>query len=358
MGDLNICTAPSLEAPLARALSNPQSPFASTVVEWEGPAPSVRLEVLPDNTRSILSKNTSPDLHFEWAVNPYRGCTHACAYCYARRFHEYLGLGAGTDFETRVLVKHKAPELLEEAFLRPSWSGQLLAFSGVTDCYQPLERRFSLTRRCLEVCARYRNPVSLITRSGLITRDIDVLERIAAESALRVSLSVPILDKALCQALEPGAPLPHTRLKAIRALTEAGIQVGVSLAPVIPGLNDRAIPQVLQAAREAGATHAWVGLVRLAGNVAQVFEARCREALGDTRTEAVLARIRRARGGSLSALGWDDRMSGVDASWRATRQLFDVWHRRLGFEPWPALPSPSPFRRPGHGRQLGLFASR
>jgi len=341
---------------LARSSWNPPSPFQSTTVDWEGPPPAARLQVFEDDSRGILAHNTSPDIPFDWAVNPYRGCTHACAYCYARRFHELLGFGAGTDFETRVVVKRRAPELLEAAFRKPSWAGELVAFSGVTDCYQPLERRYELTRRCLQVCARFRNPVALITRSALVVRDLDILQEIDHHGILGVSLSIPILDRSTCQAIEPGAPLPEQRLRAVRALADAGLSVGVSIAPVIPGLNDRELPQVMQAAREAGARHAWMGLVRLSGSVAEVFERRMRDRLGDVRTDSVLGRIRAAREGGLSRVRHGDRMRGTGASWAATRRLFEVWHARLGFEPPSQMLSPSPFRVPGQGRQLGLFA--
>jgi DNA repair photolyase len=339
---------------LARSTWNPQSPFHSTTVEWDGPPPDTRLQVLVDDTRTILSENRSPDVPFRWGINPYRGCTHACAYCYARRHHEFLGFGAGTDFETRVLVKLRAPELLEQAFRRPGWVGERVAFSGATDCYQPLERRYTLTRRCLEVCVRYRNPVGIITRSPLITRDIDLLVQLARLNALSVAISLPILDPKLCQAIEPGAPLPKSRLAAIRALTDAGISVGINVAPVIPGLNDRQIPAILQAAREAGAQHAWMGLVRLSGNVAHVFTERLTQALGADHTASILRRIHEARGGSLDGIAFGDRMEGKGPAWAATDRLFSVWHARLGFTERAESPEPSPFRIPGTGRQVGL----
>ena len=350
---------------MARSTWNPASPFQSTSVEWEGPAPSARLEVREDHSRSILSENRSPDIPFRWGVNPYRGCTHACAYCYARRHHEFLGFGAGTDFETRVLVKPRAPELLEAAFRRPSWKGERVFFSGATDCYQPLERRYRLTRRCLEVCHRFRNPVGVLTRSPLVVRDLDLLTALHAHGGLSISLSLPILDARLCQAIEPGAPLPKHRLAAIRALSEAGLSVGVSVAPVIPGLNDRQVPEILRATRAAGARHAWMGLVRLSGSVADVFTQRLTAALGADHTASILRRLAVARGGAPSGGGGRARLSapgrgqggsmeGRGAAWAATQQLFDLWHARLGFVERPEPPSPSPFRVPGTGHQLGL----
>ena len=344
---------------MARSTWNPPSPFQSTTVEWEGPPPPARLEVIEDDSRGILSENSSPDVPFRWGVNPYRGCTHACAYCYARRFHELLGYGAGTDFETRIVVKRHAPALLEAAFRRPSWRGERVVFSGATDCYQPLERRYRLTRACLEVCARFRNPVSILTRSPLVVRDLDVLQELHRHRLLGVSFSLPILDRATCQALEPGASLPKHRLRAIEELSLAGIPVGVSIAPVIPGLNDQEVPSVLRAARAAGARFAWMGLVRLSPCVAVVFERRLRSTLGDIRANRVMGRTSAARSGQISGRRTGaQRMSGPGASWEATKRLFEVWHARLGFEEPAARRSPSPFRVPGQGRQLGLFGDK
>ena len=336
---------------MARSTWNPPSPFQTTTVEWEGPPPVSRVQVLADDARSILSETRSTDLPFRWSVNPYRGCTHACAYCYARRHHEFLGFGAGTDFETRILVKHRAPELLEAAFRRPRWKGERVAFSSVTDCYQPLERRYRLTRGCLEVCARYRNPVAILTRSPLITRDIDLLLELQRWGAVSVSMSLPILDRALCQAIEPGAPIPRQRLDAIRTLTEAGVSVGVSLAPTIPGLNDRQIPAILKAAREAGAKHAWMDLVRLVGSVEPVFVEKLQRALGPDRATMIQRRIQAARPpGRFTRRG-----EGHGPAWTATRHLFTVWRDRLGFTDRPRPPQISPFRVPGTARQLQLL---
>ena len=333
---------------------NPPNRFAPVEIDWEEPPPPAKLEVIEDDSKGALAHNDSPDIPFSWSVNPYRGCTHACAYCYARTTHEYLGYGAGTDFERKILVKRRAPELLEEAFLAPSWKGERVAVSGVTDCYQPLERRYGLTRACLTVAARYRNPVMLITRSPLITRDLDVLGELHAHGAVSVSISIPILDAPIARALEPGAPPPAARLAAIRALADTGIPVGVSLGPVIPGLNDSGLPNTLKAAREAGAVWAFAMLVRLPGAVETVFQERLREEL-PLRADAVLNRIRRARGGELNDNRFGHRFRGDGESWEATMQLYRLWKDRLGFVESIPEPAPSPFRRPGQGRQLGLF---
>jgi DNA repair photolyase len=332
---------------------NPPNRFHPIAIEWEEPPPPAKLHVVEDDTQGILAHNDSPDVGFEWSVNPYRGCSHACAYCYARPTHEYLGYGAGTDFERTIVVKRRAPLLLRDAFDTRSWKGELVAFSGVTDCYQPLERKYELTRACLAVCAEYRNPVSIITRSPLVTRDLDVLAALNAHQAIRVSVSIPIIDPVMQRKIEPGAPPPSARLAAIGALAAAGIPVGVSISPVIPGINESTIPETLRAAREQGARWAWMIPLRLPGAVADVFQTRLREALPD-RADRVLNGIRRMRGGALNDSRHGERMKGTGASWEATEALFRLWHARLGFEDHVAR-GPSPFQRPGEGQQLGLW---
>lgn len=333
---------------------NPPNRFDPIDLDWEIEPPKARLEILEDDTRGVLARNHSPDIDFDWSLNPYRGCTHACAYCYARTFHELLGYGAGSDFERRIVVKVRAPELLEATFEARRWKGDRIAMSGATDCYQPLERRYELTRRCLQVCARYRNPVSVVTRSPLVVRDIDVLLPLVSYEAVSVTVSVPILDAGLARALEPGAPSPQARLDAVRALSSAGVPVGVSVGPVIPGLNDRDLPATLQAAREAGARWAWFSALRLPGAVEAVFERRLRERLPG-RADGVLARIARTQS---DPARFEARLAGDVSSpaWQATRRLFELWHRRLGYEPRWEQPLRTPFRRPGQGEQLGLFA--
>ena len=334
---------------------NPKHRFQRFELEWEVPPPSAKLEIIEDHGSGILQANSSPDLPFRWSLNPYRGCTHACAYCYARAFHELLELGAGTDFERKIIIKPRAADLLRQRLMQASWRGERIAFSGVTDCYQPIERRYGLTRACLEVCAEFRNPVVMVTRSPLILRDLDLLESLAQVRALEINISIPILDPKTARALEPGAPPPEARLRAISALSEAGIPVGVSLAPLIPGINDHAIPATLEAAKEAGASWAWTQLVRLSQPVAAVFERRLTEALPH-RAASVMARIRRARGGQLNDRDFQTRMQGVDATWAMADAVFKQWRSRLGMSHRPGAPVINPFRRPGQGHQLGLFA--
>ncbi len=328
-----------------KAVSNPPSSF-DACVEWDVPPPAAKVRVYEDHARSLLSRNNSPDLGFTWSANVYRGCLHACAYCYARASHEYLGFGAGTDFETQLVVKPEAPSLLRTAFEKPSWRGERIVFSGNSDCYQPLEVHYRLTRGCLQVCERYRNPVSIITRSTIIERDIDLLVRLHARATVVVTISIPFHDAAIARLIEPHAPAPMRRYRIIRTLADAGIPVGVNIAPLIPGLNDRSVPDILTHARDAGASWSGLMLVRLTDKVAQVFEERLRTHLPD-RADAVLNRIARTRGGS----GFGERMSGRGASWRAVHDLYRLWKRRLGYGSMPACPHPSPFVRPGQGQE-------
>lgn len=336
-----------------RPVRNPPNPWLSSDVEWLEP-PRARLEVYEDATREILSSNDSPDIPFSHSVNPYRGCAHGCAYCYARPTHEYLGFGAGTDFDTRITVKPRAAELLRAAFDRPSWKGELVAFSGVTDCYQPLEAAWRLTRACLEVCLEYRNPVSVVTKAPLVERDLDLLSALAREARAGVTLSIPFLDPAVARALEPGAAAPARRLETLRRLAGAGVPCGVLLAPVIPGLNDEEIPRLLAAAREAGASSAAWLLLKLPGSARAVFEERLREALPQ-RAERVLHRVRETRGGALDDRRFGVRMRGTGPYARAIGDLFDAAARRLGFTGGRGGEEPAgTFRRPARG-QLPLL---
>jgi len=338
-------------------VTNPPNPWASTAIEWLEEPPTIRLRIFEDATREILSKNDSPDLGFRYSINPYRGCFHGCAYCYARPTHEYLGFGAGSDFERVIVVKPRAAELLREAFERPSWKGEAVVFSGGTDCYQPLEASYRITRACLEVCAEYRNPVHVITKAPLIERDIDVLQRLSEGTHLGVTISVPFWNEANARAVEPGVATPRRRLATVRRLREAGIDVGVNVAPVIPGLNDADIGPILEAAAEAGATRVAMIVVRLPGSVKQVFEEKLRAAL-PLRAERVLARTREVRGGRLNDARFGSRFTGEGTYADTITQLFRRTAERLGLAHVSMTTSdePSPFRRPSKpGRQLALF---
>jgi DNA repair photolyase len=334
-------------------LSNPRNRFERFRVEYTEEAPEAPLELYDDLSQRILSENESPDLGFRFSLNPYRGCLHGCAYCYARPTHEYLGFGAGSDFERKLVVKRRAPELLRQTFDKKSWQGELVVFSGNTDCYQPIEQKLELTRRCLEVCAEYRNPVHVITKSVLVERDLDLLTRLASESGAGVTLSVPFLDAEVARAMEPYAPPPRRRIEAIRRLTEAGLHVGVNVAPVIPGLNDRDIVPILEATRAAGAKTAGMVPLRLPGSAAEVFTERLRASF-PLAAEKVLTRIREMRDGALNDGRFGQRMRGHGRYIQTVHDLFDVTTKRLGFEKREITPQASSFRRPAHG-QLHLF---
>jgi DNA repair photolyase len=335
-------------------LSNPRNRFERTETEYDpGELPEASLEIYEDDTGSILSENDSPDLSFRYSINPYRGCAHGCAYCYARPSHEYLGFGSGTDFERRLVVKPRAPELLAQAFERKSWRGDLLVVSGNTDAYQPIEARFELTRRCLEVCAEYRNPVHIITKGTLVERDLDVLARLAEHASVGVSVSVTFWDDAVARAIEPYAPPPRRRIETIRRLSAAGIPVIVHVAPLILGLSDRDLVPILEAAREAGAISAMSMPVRLPGSVAEVFEARLRQFL-PLAAEKVLTRTREMRGGKLNDSRFFSRQHGQGEYARTLERIFEATARRLGYRPFPE-PRTGTFRRVSAGRQLRLF---
>ncbi len=336
-------------------VDNPPNPWSATAVEFIGPPPSARLEVDVDHTREILSRNDSPDIFFTWSVNPYRGCFHGCAYCYARPTHEHLSFGAGSDFERRIVVKPEAPALLEQAFGRRGWKGELVVFSGNTDCYQPLEANYRLTRACLAVCHRFRNPVGLITKAPLIERDIDLLAALARDAHCTVTISIPFADPVHARALEPSVPPPARRFETIRRLAEAGVPVGVNVAPLIPGLTDAQVGEILTRAREAGATWAGTVMLRLPGPVAEVFEQRLRATLPG-RAERVLRRLAEVRGGSLNDPRFGSRMQGEGIYADAVLTLFRQTCRRLGLGRPPDAPPVSPFRRPGRGgQQLSLL---
>jgi DNA repair photolyase len=313
------------------AVSNPPNPWASTAVEYLEGAPEMRLEVFEDHSRSILASNDSPDVGFTWSVNPYRGCFHACAYCYARPSHEYLGLGAGTDFDRKIVIKPAAPALLRAAFAKKSWKRETVVFSGVTDCYQPLEASYRLTRGCLEVCVEHANPAAIITKSALVERDIDVLTALAAVASAHVTVSIPFWDPEKARVIEPNVATPLRRLHIIEKLAAAGLSVGVNIAPVIPGLNDQDIPKVLTAAREAGARDAGYVLLRLPGSVKAVFEERLRAGL-PLQAERVLHRIRETRGGQLYDPRFGARGRGEGPYATAIATLFRTTAARLGFE--------------------------
>jgi DNA repair photolyase len=315
---------------------------------------SPRTQFLVDHSKTAIAYNDSPDIGFDASLNPYRGCEHGCIYCYARPTHEFLGFSSGLDFESKIMVKQNAPELLRAELASPKWKPQTIIMSGVTDCYQPVERKLKLTRRCLEVLAEFRNPVAIITKNFLVTRDVDVLSELAKYNCAIVCLSVTTLDTELRKVMEPRTSPPSARLAAIRKLSEAGVPVSVNVAPIIPGLTDHEIPKILQAARDAGAISAGFTVVRLPYSVAPLFE-KWLEVHFPDRKEKVLNRIRAMRGGKLYDAEWGKRFCGEGIFSEQIAQMFDVARRKAGFtDDWPGLSTAS-FRRPG-GAQLSLFS--
>jgi DNA repair photolyase len=308
-----------------------------------------RTEVFRDHAATILRRNDSPDLRFDVSLNPYRGCEHGCAYCYARPYHEYLGFSAGLDFETRILAKEDAPVLLRRELSAPSWRPQPVACSGITDCYQPVERRLRITRACLEVLRDFRNPVSVITKNHLVTRDIDLLTDLAAVNAAAVLLSVTTLDADLARDLEPRASAPAFRLRAIRELADAGIPVGVSVAPLIPGLNDHEAPAILRAARDHGATFAVWAALRLPHGVGELF-LDWMASHRPSRRQSVENSIRRMRQGDLNQNAFGERLRGTGTEAEALARLFDVARRRAGLASRTPELSTASFRRVSPGQ--------
>lgn len=341
------------------AVDNPPNRFQRLSVvpdeeERDPEDPGPRTVFLRDASRTIIASNDSPDVGFRHSLNPYRGCEHGCCYCYARPSHEYLGLSAGLDFESRILVKTEAPALLRRELASARWSPAPIALSGVTDPYQPVERRLRLTRGCLEVLAGCRNPVGIVTKSHLVTRDIDLLRELAEHRAAVVHLSITTLDERLQRRMEPRAATPERRLAALRALSEAGIPAGVLVAPVIPGLTDHELPAILGAAAEAGAVTAGFVPLRLPHGVGELFT-RWLEAHAPERKDKVLGRIREMRGGKLNDPRWGSRMRGEGAYAEQIRDLFRVARRQVGLERARVELSVASFRRPDATGQLGLF---
>lgn len=325
-------------------------PLAEEVVGETRP----RTEYFEDHSRSVLTTNDSPDVGFNASVNPYRGCEHGCAYCYARPTHEYLGLSAGLDFETKIFVKKDAPELLRKALFAKSWRPQPVNLSGVTDCYQPVERKLELTRRCVEVLNDFRNPFTVITKNFLVTRDIDLFREAAERDGVKIFISVTSLDADLAGAMEPRTSRPEFRLRAIEMLAKAGIPVGAMLAPIVPGLTDSEIPAILKAVARAGATAAGFVPLRLPYGLGPLFE-NWLETHFPERKERVLHRIREIRGGKLNDPNFTTRMRGEGEYAEQMRQLFRLQARKNGLDGPSRELSTAHFRRVDPSGQLTFF---
>jgi len=340
------------------ATENPQNRFerlayAADPEEYDPDAPGPRTVFMKDPTKKLIASNDSPDVGFNYSINVYRGCEHGCSYCFARPTHEFLGFSAGLDFETRILVKEDAPELLRKELSARSWTGEPLGMSGVTDPYQPIERKLELTRRCVEVLVEFRNPVAVITKSHTVARDADLYAELARHDAAVVLLSVTSLNPELQRVMEPRAATPARRLDAIAKLADAGVPVGVIIGPVIPGLNDHEIPKILEACGQAGARFASYVSLRLPYGLKDLFSHWLELHFPD-RKEKVLNRVRDMRGGKLydSRFGVRGRGEGLFAD--QLEALFRVSRRKAGIpETRPELSSAA-FRKPA-GPQLGLF---
>jgi DNA repair photolyase len=338
-----------------REVQNPRNPWREQQVCWDPGESSVTLRVQEVSARSIVSKNDSPDIPFRFGLNPYQGCYHGCVYCYARPSHQYLGLGSGTDFERNILVKTNAPSLLEKAFASSSWQGEMLVFSGNTDCYQPLEAAYGLTRACLEVCLSHRNPVGVITKGGVALRDVSLLAELAAVTSVQAFISIPFASTELARTFEPFAAPIHKRFELLRELSQAGVSTGISISPLIPGANDGDVAELLARASAAGARSAFMSPLRLPGEVAEVFFSSLRDSLHPARVERIKHGIQELRGGKLNDSNFGSRMCGQGARWDALRRLFEIQCRRHGLNRNPLGESTVAKTFQRSRRQLGLF---
>lgn len=313
----------------------------------------VPTEFLPDHTQTIISENDSPDIGFRYSINPYRGCEHGCAYCYARPTHELLGLNAGLDFETKILVKHRAAELLRNELCKPTWQGELIALSGVTDCYQPAERQLRLTRSLLQVMLEARQCVSIVTKNALVVRDLDLLAPLAELGLAHVNVSVTTLDAELARAMEPRTSTPAARLDAIGKLAAAGVPVRAMIAPIIPGFNDHEIPSLLEAAAHAGANSANYILLRLPLAVRPVFMAWLDENRPQNK-DLVESRIRATRDGAMNSAQFRVRMRGRGQYAEQIGRTFRVFAKKHGLDRSLAKLNTTLFRppRPASGQQM------
>jgi len=335
-----------------QALHTKAEPNEADEYTAEADKPLLRTEFIRDTSKSVVTENQSPDIPFTYSVNPYRGCEHGCAYCYARPTHEYLGYSAGLDFESKIMVKEDAPDLLRHKLMSKSWTGEYIMFSGNTDCYQPIERKLQITRKCLEVMAHFKNPFGIITKNSLVTRDIDIISEMAKLNAATVVISVTSLDENLCRDLEPRTARPQARLRTIETLAKAGIPVGVNVSPVIPGLNDMEVPKILKAARAAGATFAGTQPVRLPLAVAPIFE-EWLSVHRPERKEKILELIRDIRGGKMNDPRFGSRFKGEGPVAANLRQMFEIYARKEGFNLKRKPLSSAHFCRPGD--QLSLL---
>jgi len=312
-----------------------------------------KTEFFRDTTKTIIAYNSSPDINFDASINPYRGCEHGCVYCYARPNHEHLGLSAGLDFETKIFVKENAPELLIKELSSKKWKPQTIAISGVTDCYQPCEKHFEITRRCLEILNDFSNPVGIVTKNHMVTRDIDILKELAEIDAAVVMISITTLDSTLARLMEPRTSQPELRLKAIKQLTENGIPVGVLIAPVIPGLTDHEIPKIIEKAVEAGAKYAGYVMLRLPFGVKDIFTNWLEQHYPGKKSK-ILNRVMSVRDGKLYVPEFFNRQKGQGVFAEQVAKMFEIACRRNGIDKNRVNLSTEKFNNP-YKKQLELF---
>ena len=317
-------------------------------------APPPATEIFADTSRSVIARNDSPDLPFDRSVNPYRGCEHGCIYCFARPTHNFLGLSAGLDFETKIWAKHDVARLLRAELAKPGYRCRPIALGTNTDPYQPIERRLALTRSILEVLREARHPVGIVTKSSLVLRDLDILGEMARDGLARVSISITTQDRTLARRLEPRATTPSRRFETVRMLAGAGIDTGVMTAPVIPGLTDHEIEALLESARNAGATHAGYVMLRLPHDVRALFDAWLQEHYPLRRTH-VLSLIRQMRGGCLNDPGFGSRLTGRGVYADLVRRRFERACDRLGLNGRRVPMRCDRFEAPDRDGQLELF---
>lgn len=337
---------------------NPVNRFEGFYIDYEpdeetGEKPSPKTKLIRDDTRNFISYNKSPDVPFEASLNPYRGCEHGCVYCFARPYHEYLGFSSGLDFESKIMVKYDGPDILRKELRSPKWVPQVVAMSGVTDIYQPVERELELTRSCLQVLAEFRNPVGLITKNYLVTRDIEILKELANYSCVKVTLSITSLDNKLIRKMEPRTSTPYRRLKAIEKLAQAGVPVGVNVAPIIPGLTDHETADILRLAADAGAESAGYIILRLPYKVKDLF-IRWMEQHCPDRVEKVKQRLFSIRDGKLNESEFGKRMKGEGNFAQQIADLFAIQTARLGLNKQKSVLTTSHFKK-SSGEQLNLF---
>lgn len=314
-----------------RHVKNPPNPYNKFSAEYVGEPPPTKVEVFEETgTKKVITKAFASDWEGGWrfTVNCYRGCIHGCTYCFARQYHEYLGYGAGTDFETKIVVKPNTPQLLRQELKKTRDKIPHLDFSFATDPYLPLEAEYQLTRKCLEVCVEFQVPVGVITKSPLVTRDVDILSRL---NKVSVFFSVPFLTKESSNPFEPYTPVPEARFRAMRTISDAGIETGIGIAPIIPGYSESDIPGLLERAKQAGATRAFMSMLHLdTDSIEEYFVEKLYERI-PTKAAKVINTMKRERGGTLRHQSYKERMTGKTEQWEMTTKLFDFHVRRLGF---------------------------